>query len=166
MNRPPNALQRFFLYVFALKPVSVILSHLLQPADEIALFLTRGKHTVAELVLPTIELDTVGARSGQRRTHPLGGFLDGEKYILIGSNFGNKHHPAWVHNLRAHPECIVHFNGCAQTYLARETDGAEREKCWQFALQYYKGYERYAKRAAPRKISVWVLEPIPEPRVE
>jgi deazaflavin-dependent oxidoreductase (nitroreductase family) len=159
MNHKPNALQSLIHRFLALKPVSAVLSHILQPADEVALFLTRGKHTIAELVLPTIELDTIGARSGQRRTHPLGGFSDGDKYILIGSNFGNKHHPAWVHNLRAHPECIVHFNGCAQTYLARETDGAEREQYWGLALAYYKGYAAYEKRAAPRKISVWILEP-------
>jgi deazaflavin-dependent oxidoreductase (nitroreductase family) len=125
----------------------VVLSHILQPADEIMLFLTRGKHTIAELILPTIELDTIGARTGQRRTHPLGGFLDGDKYILIGSNFGGKHHPAWVHNLRAHPECVVHAHGHSKKYLARETEGGEREKCWQFALRYYKGYALYEKRA-------------------
>jgi deazaflavin-dependent oxidoreductase (nitroreductase family) len=160
MNRKPNAVQLFFLRIFALKPVSVILSHILQPVDEIALFLTRGRHTVAELVLPTIEVETLGARSGQSRIHPLGGFLDGDKYILIGSNFGNKHHPAWVHNLRAHPECTVHVHGGAKKYLARETEGEERKRCLDVALEYYKGYALYEKRAAPRVISVWVLEPL------
>ena len=159
MIRKPNAIQLFFLRIFALKPVSVILSHILQPVDEIALFLTRGKHTVAELVLPVIELETIGARSGQPRIHPLGGFLDGDKYILIGSNFGGKHHPAWVHNLRAHPECVVHDHGGTKKYRARETEGDERKRCFEFALQYYQGYEIYEKRAAPRVISVWVLEP-------
>lgn len=159
MNRPPNALQRFFLFLFALKPVSVVLSYILQPADELALFLTRGKHTIAELVLPTIELETIGARTGQPRRHPLGGFLDGDRYILIGSNFGRKHHPAWVHNLRAHPRCVVYVRGASKTYLAREAGGEERARCWNLALQYYKGYAAYEKRAAPRKISVWILEP-------
>ena len=159
MRSQPNVVQRAFLWVFALKPVSALLAHILQPADELMLFLTRGKHTVAELVLPVIELDTIGARSGQRRRHPLGGFLDGDQYILVGSNFGGKHHPAWVHNLRAHPECVVHAHGTSRKYLARETEGDERERCWQFVLRYYKGYELYARRAAPRKISVWILEP-------
>ena len=160
MIRKPNAVQQFFLRIFALKPVSAILSHILQPADEIMLFLTRGKHTVAELVLPVIEVETIGARTGQPRIHPLGGFLDGDKYILIGSNFGGKHHPAWVHNLRAHPECIVHAHGGTKKYLARETQGEERKRCLDFALEYYKGYALYEKRAAPRVISVWVLEPL------
>jgi deazaflavin-dependent oxidoreductase (nitroreductase family) len=161
MNHLPNAFQRFLHRILMLKPVSALLAHILQPADEFALYLTRGKHTFAELVgLPVIKLDTIGARTGLRRSHPLGGITDAGKCILIGSYFGNKHHPAWVHNLRAHPECVVHQHGRSGKYLARETDNEERAKYWQLALTYYKGYEAYEKRAAPRKISVWILEPM------
>ncbi len=160
MNHQPNAFLRFIHRFLALKPISILMSYILQPADEFMLFVTRGKHTFAELVLPVVELETVGARSGERRVHPLGGFLDGEKFVLIGSNFGRKHHPAWVHNLRAHPECVLRSHTHNGPYLARETDGDEREKYWQLALSYYKGYAAYEKRAAPRKISVWILEPM------
>lgn len=159
MRRQPNAFLQTIHRFLAWKPVSAILSHILQPADEFLLFLTRGKHTFAELVLPIIEVDTFGARTGQRRTHPLGGFSDGDKYILIGTNFGGKHHPAWVHNLRANPDCIVHAHGKTGAYVARETDGEERAKYWQLALSYYRGYADYEKRAAPRRIAVIVLEP-------
>lgn len=159
MRPAPNAVQRAFLWLFALKPVSAVLAHILQPADEIMLFLTRGKHTVAELVLPVIEVETIGARTGKKRTHPLGGFVDGDKYVLIGSNFGGTHHPAWVYNLRAHPDCIVHAHGKTGAYVARETDGEERARYWQLALSYYKGYALYEKRAAHRRIAVIVLEP-------
>ena len=158
-RRRPGAFLRALHHFLTLKPISAILSHILQPADEFMLFLTRGKRAVAELVLPIIELETIGARSGQKRVHPLGGFSDGDKYILIGTNFGQKHHPAWVHNLRAHPECLVHAHGKTGAYLARETDGEERARYWQLALTYYHGYADYERRAAPRKISVWVLEP-------
>jgi deazaflavin-dependent oxidoreductase (nitroreductase family) len=161
MNRQPTPFQRFLHRILMSKPVSALLSRILQPADEFALYLTRGKHTFAELVgLPVIELDTFGARTGLRRSHPLVGIKDAEKFVLIGSNFGNKHHPAWVHKLRARPDCIVHSNGRSGNYLARETDGDEREKYWQLALTYYKGYAVYQQRAAPRKISVWILESI------
>lgn len=159
MTHTPNSLQRFFHRVAALKPISRLLSRILQPADELILFLTRGKHTFAELLLPTIVVETVGARTGERRTHPLGGFLDGDKYVLVGTNFGGKNHPAWVHNLRAHPQCAVHVQGRIQNYIAREVEGEEREKYRQLAISYYHAYEIYEQRAAPRKISVWVLEP-------
>ena len=160
MNRKPNAVQRFFHRVVSLEPVSKLLSRILQPMDELALFITRGKHTVAELLLPTIVVETIGARSGQTRVHPLGGFLDGDKYILVGTNFGSKHHPAWVHNLRAHPECVVHAHATTGNYFAREVEGEPREKYRQLAISYYHAYEIYEQRAAPRKISVWILEPL------
>ena len=161
MNHTPSAFVRFLHRFLMLKPVSWALSYLLQPADEFALFLTRGKHTIAELVLPTIEVETLGARTGKKRIHPLGGFLDGDKYILIGTNFGRKHHPGWVHNLRAHSECFVHAHGQTGHYIARESDGEERAKYWQLAVSYYKGYAAYEQRAAPRRIAVMVLEPKP-----
>ena len=161
MNHKPNALQRFLHRFLMLKPVSVLMARILQPVDEFARLLTRGKHTITELVgLPVIELETIGAHTGLRRSHPLVGIREGEKIALIGSNFGNKHHPAWVHNLRAHPECLVNANGRSGKYLARETEGVERERYWGLALSYYKGYAAYEKRALPRKISVWILEPI------
>ena len=160
MNHRPNAFQRFLHRFLILKPISAFLARALQPLDEASLHLTRGRHTVTELVgLPIIELDTFGARTGLRRSHPLVGMRDGDKIALIGSNFGREHHPAWVHNLRAHPECFVHANGRSQKYIARETDGEERANYWRLALAYYKGYAAYEKRAAPRKISVWILEP-------
>jgi len=164
MKHRPNILQRFLHRFLMLKPVSAFLARALQPLDHTALFLTRGKYTITELVgLPIIELDTFGARTGQRRSHPLVGLPDGNKIALIGSYFGRKHHPAWVHNLRAHPECVVHANGRSKNYLARETGGDERTKYWGLALDYYKGYALYEQRAAPRKISVWILEPINSP---
>ncbi|PIV26461.1 MAG: nitroreductase family deazaflavin-dependent oxidoreductase, partial [Anaerolineae bacterium CG03_land_8_20_14_0_80_58_20] len=41
--------------------------------------------------------------------------------------------------------------------------GEERARYWNLALEYYKGYALYEERAAPRKISVWILEPIVAP---
>jgi deazaflavin-dependent oxidoreductase (nitroreductase family) len=158
MNRKPNTIQRFFHRLIGFKYISALLSRILQPADNFMLFITRGKHTFTELLLPTIEVETIGARTGQRRTHPLGGFVDADRYILVGTNFGSQHHPAWVHNLRAHPECVVRSSGHSGNYMAREAEGDEREKYWQLALSYYKTYAVYEKRAAPRKITVWVLE--------
>ncbi len=160
MNRKPNALQRLLHRFLILKYVSAFLARALEPLVDFVLVLTRGKHTVTELVgLPIVELDTLGARTGLRRSHPLVGIAEAVKIILIGSNFGNRHHPAWVYNLRAHPECVVHSNGRSAKYLARETEGEERERYWRLALSYYKGYAVYEKRAAPRRIAVVALEP-------
>ena len=160
MNIRPNAFQRFVHRFLMLRPVSVFLARVLHHLDAFVLRLTRGKYTVTQVVgLPIIQLTTIGAKTGQARTIPLVSLIDGEKIVVIGSNFGQKHNPSWYYNLKAYPECEVHFNGRTDKYIARETDGDEREKYWQLAVSYYKGYDVYKIRAAHRKIPVMVLEP-------
>jgi deazaflavin-dependent oxidoreductase (nitroreductase family) len=160
MNKRPNAFQRFVHRFLMLGPVSAFMARVLHHLDTFVLCLTHGKYTVTQVVgLPIIQLTTAGAKSGQTRTLPLVGLFDGEKIALIGTNFGQKHNPGWYYNLLANPECFVRFNDRSGTYIARETEGDEREKYWQMAVSYYKGYDVYKIRAAHRKIPVMVLVP-------
>ncbi len=160
MDRKPNAFQKMIHRFLMLRPVSAFLSVVLHRLDIILLKLTGGKHTVAEIVgLPIIQLTTIGAKSGERRTMPLVSLFDGEKIALIGSNFGGKNNPGWYYNLKAHPQCTVEANGRAAEYIARQVEGAEREKYWDMAVSYYKGYDLYKARAAHRHIPVMILEP-------
>ncbi|HEX8742269.1 MAG TPA: nitroreductase/quinone reductase family protein [Thermoleophilaceae bacterium] len=46
-------------------------------------------------------VETVGAKSGQRRRIPLQYAIDGDDLVLIASSGGAPKHPAWYHNLRA-----------------------------------------------------------------
>jgi deazaflavin-dependent oxidoreductase (nitroreductase family) len=160
MNVKPNSYQKFSHRFLMLKPVSAILAIVLHRADTLLLRLTKGKRTFTRIAgLPIIQLTAKGAKSGQWRTMPLVGVPDGEKFVLIASNFGQKHHPGWYHNLKTHPECQVRLNGRLQTCVARESMGDERERYFQLAVSYYAGYESYEARAVPRKVPVMVLEP-------
>ena len=49
-------------------------------------------------------LDHVGAKSGALRTTPLLFVEDGQDLLLIASKGGFPKHPAWYHNLMAHPD--------------------------------------------------------------
>ncbi len=161
MSRRPDRLQRLMHRWLMWQPVSAALAYILEPADRWMDRLTGGRHTFTGWVgLPIIKLETIGARSGLRRVHFLLGLQDGDRLVVIGSNFGRPHHPAWVHNLRAHPQCRVHVHGRSRLCRARELEGEERERLWQLALEYYQGYAAYARRAAPRRITVWSLEPL------
>jgi len=145
--KSPNSLQRFIHRFLMLRPVSAFLSTILHRLDLVMLKITKGKHTVAELVgLPMIQITTIG-------------LIDGEKIALIGSNFGQKNNPGWYYNLKANPQCTVQFNGQSGKYIAREIHNEEREKYWQMAVSIYRGYELYKVRAAHRLIPVMILEP-------
>lgn len=120
----------------------------------------RASLTSALAGLPIVWLTTTGAKTGQPRRSPLVGLVDGDRVVVIASNFGQTHYPAWYHNLRAHPQAQVTLNGQTRTYTAREATGAEREGYWQQALAVYPGYAAYAQRVGNRHIPVMVLTPV------
>jgi len=160
MNRRPNSLQKLMHRFAMLSPVNAFFAEKIHRLDGMVLKLTNGKHALSEIAGWTIvQLTTIGAKTARPYTLPLVGLFDGEKIALIASNFGRQHNPGWYYNLKAFPECDAQFNGRSGKYVARETHGEEREKYWQMAISYYKGYELYAIRAAHRQIPVMVLEP-------
>lgn len=160
MTRKPNPFQKLIHRFLALNPVSLFLARVLHRADAFLLRLTQGRHTFAELVgLPIAQVTMSGAKTGKQRSLPLVSLPVQDKFILIATNFGQKHHPGWYYNLKANPECRISFEGRSANYTARQAEGEEREKYWQLALTYYGGYKSYERRAAPRKIPVMVLEP-------
>ncbi len=157
----PTASQRFLHLIAKSGPGSWFLARTLHHLDRPIQRLTGGRQSVSSLLsgLPVVMVTTIGAKSGQPHTLPLVAVPDGENVILIASNFGQKHHPAWYYNLRAHPEVQLTYEGKTVTYLACETSGEERERCWQKAAQLYSGYTVYKQRASHRQIPVMLLTP-------
>lgn len=161
MNKSPNAFQKSIHRFLMLKTVSAFLAVSLYRFDAIALKLSKGRHSVTEIVgLPIIQLTAIGAKSGRLRTISLVGICAAEKIVLIGSNFGRKPNPAWYYNLKANPKCTVHAGSRALEFMAHQAEGEERERYWQMAVSFYTGYEKYQQRAAPRRIPVMLLEPV------
>ena len=104
-------------------------------------------------------LTTTGARTGQPRTLPVLGLTEGDRLVLIASNFGRTSNPGWYHNLLAHPEAVVTWQGLAVEMRARELKGEERQRYVARGLQVYPWWEQYHQRAAPREVPVIMLEP-------
>lgn len=112
--------------------------------------------------LPTVRLTTTGATTGLERTVPVMGIPDGEKWVLIASNWGGDSHPAWYHNLCANPEVAVTYKDRTERYLAHDAAGETRERYWKRATDLYAGFEPYDRRAGDREIPIVVLEPVEE----
>jgi deazaflavin-dependent oxidoreductase (nitroreductase family) len=126
--------------------------------DRVLLPLTRGRISSAP-GQQVLLLETVGAKSGERRRTPLVYVTDDSHIVLIASKAGAKRHPAWFHNLRANPRVKVLAPGRSGEYNAREAEGEERARLWREAVDYYAGYDTYQDRAGSRRIPVVVLEP-------
>lgn len=132
------------------------------PIDRRLLPLTNGRVGLF-LGAPVGLLETVGAKSGQKRQTPLLYLDDGDRVVLVASKAGAAHHPAWFHNLRAHPRVsFLRRGGHRGAYLAREAEGPERDELWERVNDLYSGYETYQGRAGSRRIPVVILDPAGE----
>lgn len=107
---------------------------------------------------PMLLLDHVGAKSDARRTSPLVYGVDGENWILVASKGGNAKNPAWLHNLKAHPDTTVQVGSRRQPVHARVADAEERKRLWPLMLKVYGGYAEY-QRHTEREIPLVILEP-------
>ena len=107
---------------------------------------------------PILLLDHGGARSAVRRTTPLVYVRDGENVVIVASKGGYPRHPAWFHNLIAHPDATVQIGSRRRAVHARTADPQERARLWPKVLEVYQGYAGYQQRTA-REIPLVILEP-------
>ncbi|XHM68081.1 nitroreductase/quinone reductase family protein [Streptomyces nigra] len=92
-------------------------------------------------------LTTTGARTGRPHTTPVAYLPDGgERVLVIASAAGSPKHPAWFHNLVAHPEVTVEAG--AFTYPARAVvlEGEERDRAFARAVEAEPGWATYQER--------------------
>lgn len=99
------------------------------PVEAPLMKVTRGRVRL-NIAVPIVVLSSIGARSGERREVPLAYFTDGDDVILIASNYGGSRHPAWYHNLLAHPECELHIGPRGGRFVAREVEGPDRDQLY------------------------------------
>ncbi|WP_327296764.1 MULTISPECIES: nitroreductase family deazaflavin-dependent oxidoreductase [unclassified Streptomyces] len=102
-------------------------------------------------------LTTVGARSGELRTNPLGKVeVDGET-VVVGSMFGAPKHPAWVHNIRKNPRVTVETGTETYEAIATVPQGEVRDRLFGKVVEVAPGYGDYQAKTT-RVIPVVVLE--------
>ena len=107
---------------------------------------------------PTLLLEHVGAKSGEKRISPLTYTLgDGDDLVLVASKGGYPKNPAWFHNLKAHPDTVVQVGRERRPVHARVASPEERERLWQRVIENYGGYAEYQKRTE-RQIPLVILE--------
>jgi deazaflavin-dependent oxidoreductase (nitroreductase family) len=99
-------------------------------------------------------LTTVGAKSGQKREVAVARFPDGEdSWLVVASAAGSAHHPAWYHNIAAHPDQVwIEFGGRQMRVTPTQLEGDARAQAWQRITQMqprYASYEKKTDRAIP-----------------
>jgi deazaflavin-dependent oxidoreductase (nitroreductase family) len=109
---------------------------------------------------PVLLLHHKGAKSGQERVAPLLYLGDGDDLVIVASYGGAPKNPAWLHNLRAHPDTLVEVGASTRPVTAREATEQERERLWPALLELYPAYGDYQARTE-RQIPLVVLSARP-----
>jgi deazaflavin-dependent oxidoreductase (nitroreductase family) len=141
-----------------LRPFALLNARVLPAIDRWAARRSGGRRTVTGAVLPTLLLTTMGRRSGRPRVSPLSYVEHDGARAVVGTNFGQAHHPAWTANLLTHPDAEVLLDGVRTPVHARPATDEERSTLWPRFVAMYPGYETYRRRSG-RLPRMFVLEP-------
>lgn len=157
-GNPDSLLARVATRFAATRPGSWTVRTLM-PLDRKVLLRTDGRRTILGPVgAPTMLLQTIGRKSGQPRISPLLFARDGDSLVVVGSNFGQQHHPAWTGNLLANPEAVAVVRGQRFAVRAERLEGAAAEAAYQLMVGVTKVYASYRGRT-DREIRVFRLTP-------
>jgi len=133
---------------------------LLPPVERLLALVTGGRVQLSALLVPSLVLRTVGARTGAEREVPLMYTPDGQgRAIVAGTNFAGDRHPAWTTNLLAHPDAAITVRGRTLAVRATLIPPAERDAAWARIEAQWPGYRAY-ERDSGRTVRLFRLQPV------
>jgi deazaflavin-dependent oxidoreductase (nitroreductase family) len=126
--------------------------------DQVAEYEASGgtrANTLRDTGIPVAIFTMRGASSGKVRKIALMRVEHDGEYALVGSYGGAPKDPAWVANLRAHPQIEVQDGPEPFDAAVREVDGDERAAWWERAVAVFPTYDEYQAKTE-RRIPVFV----------
>ena len=117
---------------------------IMPPLEKVMTVLTRGRVPLSGLLVPSLVLHTIGAKSGVERDTTLMYCPEPKGRILVtGSNFARDDHPAWTANLLKNPDAAVSIKGKRTPVTAALILDDEREAVWAWIEKQWPGYRGY-----------------------
>lgn len=108
--------------------------------------------------LPLLLLETVGRRTGERRTVTLAYLRDGDDLVVVPANAGASRPPAWWLNLCTAGGGVADLGGGRRVRVTpHEARGPERDRLWR-RMAAVAPLDRYQGRTT-RALPVVVLRP-------
>jgi deazaflavin-dependent oxidoreductase (nitroreductase family) len=137
------------VFAFAASPYGSRAIRTMVPLDRRVVARTKGRFSLfGPTSMPELLLTSTGRKSGQPRTTVLSYLHDGDRLLVLGSNFGQHHHPAWSSNLVATPDASVAMVGQDIPVTATLLTGDDRDTALQRFLVYpmYRAYQTRTDR--------------------
>ncbi len=104
-------------------------------------------------------LQTIGRKTGKAYTTPLSYYRDGERYLIVASNWGSEKHPHWFYNLMESPRASIRTMQGMLSIDARPAEGEEYQRLWKLVTRQNPQYLRY-QQAIRRQIPIVILTPV------
>ncbi|NTY62943.1 nitroreductase/quinone reductase family protein [Mycolicibacterium sphagni] len=138
--------------------VAEVSAWLLENGHRLLLAVTGGRYPRTVMGMLTVELHTVGRKSGKPYANLLTSPVhDDDRIIVVASKGGHEDHPDWYKNAIANPDVTVTVNGATVPMLARSAGPEERAELWPQVVKTYKGYAGYQRNTA-REIPLLILQ--------
>jgi deazaflavin-dependent oxidoreductase (nitroreductase family) len=153
-TRPRSFFSRAYAALSSTRLGRFISANVMWKVDPYLLRATRGRVGMG-LVLPTALLETRGAKSGAVRRNAVIYFHDQDRITIVASKAGAAKHPAWFHNLVAHPD--VTFGGIPMRATV-VSDEAEYQRLWTLADRVFAPYATYRREAARANRTIPVVQ--------
>ena len=130
----------------------------LENGHRVLLFLTGGRFPRTMMGMLTVELHTVGRKSGKPYANLLTSPVhDDNRIVVVASKGGDTDHPDWYKNAVATPDVTVTVDGQTIAAHARTATEPERAELWPQVVRAYQGYAGY-QRNTDREIPLLILE--------
>ncbi len=104
-------------------------------------------------------LNTVGRRSGKKYSTTLSYYQDGNRYLVVASNWGKESQPNWYKNLMHQPRTTIQVRSKITPVNAQSAQGEEHQRLWQLVTAKNEQYISYQKDIQ-RRIPIVILTPI------
>jgi deazaflavin-dependent oxidoreductase (nitroreductase family) len=135
----------------------------LPPVERLFARLSGGRVQLSGLLVHSLVLHTVGAKSGEPRDTYLMYTPDGGgRAIVAGTTFAQERHPGWTYNLLAHPDAAITVRGRRMPVRAILIGEGEREAAWARIEAQWPGYRAY-ERDSGRVVRLFRLQPVADP---
>ncbi len=112
--------------------------------------------------IETLVLTTVGRKTGQERSVPIGFFRQDGSWLVVASANGAIENPGWYYNIAGNPDKVsVFVDGKTVAVTPEQLHGDEREAAWKQVIETSKRFAKYQTKT-DREIPVIRLTPQPQ----
>ncbi|GAA1963085.1 nitroreductase family deazaflavin-dependent oxidoreductase [Microbacterium deminutum] len=132
----------------------------LPPVERFLDRVSGGRVQLTTIIVPSLMLHTIGAKSGEPRDAPLMYTADGKgRAYVAGTNWAGARHPAWTANLLAHPDAEITVRGRRMAVRATLVPDSERDATWALMEAQWPDYRDY-ERDSGRTARIFLLTPV------